>query len=128
MDHFDARVDHLRPLGEFAFEILRRTYQCEFKITLSSLVIKELLYNDYGKQIKDLIEYLKEKDKVIMVEVTDEDIKKARIISQERKTPFNDTLHAVIANRVNAAYLVTRNLKDFYELQDLVKITFPEEL
>lgn len=128
MDHFDGRVDNLRPLGEFAFQVLRRTFGCEFKIIISPLVLKELSYNTYEEKIAELIEDLKGKDKAIKVEISEEDVKKARQISTERNTDFNDTLHAVVANKANADYLITRNIKDFGDLQDLVKIRYPENL
>lgn len=128
MDHFDGRVDNLRPLGEFAFQILRRIFECEFKVVISPLVLKELFYNTYEEKIKELMNDLKEKNKVIKIEVSEEDVKKARQISKERNTSFNDTLHAVIANKAKAEYLITRNVKDFEDLQDLVKIAYPENL
>jgi len=69
MDHFDGRVDKLRPLGQFAFEIVRRTLNCEFKIVMSSLIIDELVFNNYKEKITDLIKDLKEKDKIIKIVV-----------------------------------------------------------
>ena len=59
--------------------------------------------------------------------MNDEDNKKARLICKERKTSFNDTLHAVLSNKMNAI-LITRNLKDFEELQDLVELSLPENI
>lgn len=128
MDHFDGRVDNLRPLGEFAFNILRRTLECEFRIIFSSLILDELVYNSYEEKISELIEDLKEKGKIINVDCTEEDKKKAGDICKERNTNFNDTVHAIIAKRMKAGYLVTRNVQDFTELQDLVKIVYPENL
>ena len=128
IDHFDGRIDKLRPLGEFAFNLLRRTLDCEFKIIFSSLVLDELVYNSYEEKIKELINDFKEKDKIINVDCSEEDKKKAGDICKEKKTDFNDTVHAVIAKRMKADYLVTRNVQDFIELQDLVEIVYPENL
>lgn len=128
MDHFDGRVDKLRPLGEFAFNVLRKTFECEFKIIFSGLILKELIYNSYEEKIKGLIKELKEENKIIRIKVLKEDINKAKEIIKGRNTNFNDTLHAVVANRMKVKYLVTRNIKDFEELQDLVKVCYPENL
>ena len=133
IDYFDGRVDNLRPLGKFAFNLLKRTLECEFQIIISSLVLDELTYNTYKENmlslIKDLKEKdLKEKDKLMIIEVNEEDVKNTIKIKRERKTTHNDTLHAVLANRIKADFLVTRNLKDFEELQDLVKVVLPENL
>lgn len=127
IDHFRGRVDKLRPLGEFAFQILRRALECEFTIIFSSLVFDELLYNTYEKEIKELVKSLNDKNKIIIVAVSEEDRKRARSISKERKTSFNDTVHAVVAQRAKASVIVTRNLRDFEELQDIIKVSLPEE-
>lgn len=128
MDHFDGRVDRLRPLGEFAFNLLRRSIECEFEIIISPLVLKELIYNSCEQSLRDLLPSFDAKGKIIRAEINDDDMQKTRVLCQERKTHFNDTLHAVIANKMNATFLVTRNIKDFYELQELVQVRLPEQL
>ena len=128
MDHFDGRVDKLRPLGEFAFQLLKKAVECKFDIIISTLVLKELIYNSYKNQIEILLPSLDEKGKIFRAEITQEDVEKARKICNERRTHYNDTLHAVIANKMRAKYLVTRNIRDFVELQDLVNVVFPENL
>ena len=128
IDHFEGRIDNLRPLGEFAYNLIRKSIECEYKIIISNLVIDELEFNDYGKKIQELISDLKEADKLIFVEETSKDEEKARKIKNKRNTALNDTKHAVIANRAKAVFLVTRNMKDFEELQDLVTLKYPENL
>jgi len=128
IDYFDGRVDNLRPLGEFAFNLLKRVLECEFQIIISSLVLDELEYNTYKENMLSLIKDLKDKNKLLIIDVNEEDIKNANKVKKERKTSYNDTLHAVLANRIKADFLVTRNLKDFEELLDLVKVVLPENL
>ena len=130
MDHFDGRVDKLKPLGEFAFQLFKKVIviEGEFKIVVSPVVLEELFYNSYEEEIKQLLSDFESKGKIIHVEVSQQDIQKARFICNKRKTSFNDTLHAVLANKSKAEYLVTRNIKDFIELQDLIKVTLPENL
>ncbi len=128
IDHFMNRSDYLLPLGEFAFQLLKRALDCEFDIIMSSLVLEELFYNSYGERINALIAEFESKGKIIHVDASEEDRRTAREICKERRTDVNDTVHAVIARRVNAAYLVTRNLRDFEELIDLIPIRLPELL
>ncbi|MBD3304093.1 hypothetical protein GF343_03035 [Candidatus Woesearchaeota archaeon] len=45
IDYFDGRTDYLRPPGEFAYQLLKRTFNCEFRIIVSSLVVDEIEYN-----------------------------------------------------------------------------------
>ncbi len=128
MDHFEGRVDKLRPLGEFAYNLLRKSVECEYKIIISSLVIDELEFNGLGDKIKELIGDLKDVHKLIYAEETENDEKKARQLRQKLKTSLNDTKHAVIANRMKAKFLVTRNMDDFKKLQHLVELKYPENL
>ncbi|MBW2990092.1 type II toxin-antitoxin system VapC family toxin [Candidatus Woesearchaeota archaeon] len=128
IDYFDGRSNGLRPLGEFAFSVLRKTFECEFVIIISGLVLDELDYNTYKEKGRELMKDLKEKNKVIEIKQGKEDIKLARNISKQRKTSYNDTLHAVIAKRLKAEYLVTRNIKHFSKLIDLVDVCYPESL
>jgi len=128
IDYFDGRSDGLRPLGDFAYELLRRTFQCEFLIMISPLVLEELKFNTYKNKAIKLIDELKEKNKVISAIETREDRQKAKFIVKQRKTGFNDTLHAVIASRMGADYLVTRNIMHFSKLNDLIDVCYPEGL
>lgn len=128
MDYFDGRNDYMRPLGEFAFQIFQRTLSCEFSIVISSSLLKELHYNQYTDKIKELFEELEEKNKLIIAQCTSDDVTFAEMLSKKRGSPFADTLHAVIAKRMQAEWLITRNVKDYEELQDIIRISLPEML
>ena len=128
IDYFKNRTDYSRPLGEFAFQLLRRTFGCEFKIVISSLVLTELERNGCSKQGLDLVESLSKANKIVKVEIVDKDVDIARNISRKRETHYSDVLHAVIANRAGAEYLITRNVEDFARLNDFANIRYPEGL
>jgi len=128
MDYFLDRRDKLRPLGEFAFNLIKKVITKEYKLIISDLVILELEYNGLGKEIKILIEKLIESDNLIFVKSEEEDNIKTNRIVKERRTSFNDTKHAVIANRSKTNYFVTRNIKDFEDLSDLIYPVYPENL
>jgi len=126
IDHFQNRVDKLRPLGEFAFNSIRKSVECEYRIIISSVVLDELEYNGYAEDIKELTKNLKALNKITYTEESEEDIKRVRMFGL--KSSINDAKHAVIAIRSKAKYLVTRNIKDFEMFQNLIKIRYPEEL
>lgn len=128
MDYFENRRDNLRPLGDFAYNLLRKSIECEYKIIISSLVIDELEANGFGSKILGLIKDLREINKIVYSEECKEDEESARAIRKDRKTPFKDTKHAVISHRCGAKFFVTRNMKDFAELNDLVILKYPENL
>ncbi len=128
IDYFEDRRDKFRPLGEFAYQIFQRTLSCEFSIVFSGLLLKEILNHTKEQQLSALLHELKEKNKILETKATFEDKVKTRQIVKEKRTSFNDTLHAVIAQRMDAEFLVTRNIQDFLELQEMVKILLPEYL
>ncbi|MBD3304094.1 hypothetical protein GF343_03040 [Candidatus Woesearchaeota archaeon] len=71
---------------------------------------------------------MQENNKCMAIIENHADEKETRKIIKERKTSFNDTKHAVLARRAKADYLITRNVKDFNQLRDLINIALPENL
>ena len=119
LDYFLNRTDRLRPLGDFAFELFRRTISCEFEIILSDWVEQELKNNNATEQLRKLKEELKHK--LITITTTKEDINQAKKVK-----PFEDSLHAILAEKAKAKYLITRNIKDFE--QSTIKPIYPENV
>jgi predicted nucleic acid-binding protein len=128
MDYLEMRSDKLRPLQDLAFNVFRRTFSCEFTVVMSSSIIRELENYIDEKRIASLIEELRENSKVLETKASFADKEKARKLVRARHTPFDDTLHAVIAKRMDVSCLVTRNIKDFVDLQDIIEIVLPEFL
>ena len=122
IDYLENRKDRLRPLGDFAFNLIKRVIKCEFYIVISDLVIQELERNMNRDKIYELIKTINRK--LIKIESTEEQRKKAR----KRKTHFTDALHAIIAMNSEVDYFVTRNIVDFSEFKNELKIIFPESV
>ncbi len=126
LDFFLGRKDYLRPLDEFAFQIFRRVGEGEFTLIISDHLLYELENNlDDESKITELLEPLNRKGKIIKVTKTRKDIIKAKEISQEH---WKDALHAILANKAKAVYLLTRNIKDYVGCEHLVEIKFPESI
>lgn len=126
LDFFLGRKDYLRPLDEFAHQIFRRVGEGEFTLIISDHLLYELenTLNDESK-ITELLEPLNKKGNIIKVTKTREDVLKAKEISQEH---WKDALHAILANKAKAVYLLTRNIKDYSGCEHLVEIKFPESI
>ena len=124
IDYFENREDNLRPLGTFAFELLRRTVGCEFTIIISDFVIMELEKYVKEEKIKELLQSLERAKKLERVFKSNHDIQEARRLSKNK----SDALHAVLAKKAKAEYLVTRNIKDFAEFSHLINIVLPENI
>ncbi|MBW2972837.1 PIN domain-containing protein [Candidatus Woesearchaeota archaeon] len=121
LDYLLGRNDRLRPIGDFAFELIRRAVKCEFEILISELVIDELENNASEEQISQLLNFIKKK--TVKLGITEEDILKSRQIS---RTDSEDALHYLLAKKGGAEFLVTRNIKHF-DFPDLQTV-FPENL
>lgn len=121
IDYLRQRTDCLRPLGEFAFQFFSDGWNCKFKLIISDWLLMELEKHLSKDEIEFVLKDFKDKGKLIFVRSTREDkIKSKNYIHPE------DALHAILANKASAHYLVTRNHKDYVGCENLVKIVFPE--
>ncbi len=128
LDYLESRVDRLRPLGEFALRLFQRALECEFKVVVSELVTAEVEKHQENIKVKELLNDLKKNNKIVNVGITHNDKKKAGEIIKTKKTHFGDALHAVLAQKAKAKFLITRNIEHFADLQDLVDIRYPESI
>jgi hypothetical protein len=125
IDIFEGRKDRFRDLAEFALQIFRRVREGEFTLIVSDWLLFELSRHADDKTITDFLKPLFDKGKVIKVFKTPEDIKQAKIISPGH---YHDALHAILANKAEAVYLLTRNIEHYAGCEHLVEIKFPENI
>lgn len=123
IDYFLNRKDKFRPLGDFAFELLRKSLDCKYTIIISKWVLDELGFFISEKEITELIQWMESKEKVIFIMTSKEDVLEAK-----KKAHWQDALHAILAKKANANYLVTRNIKDYSNFSDVLNIVLPENL
>ncbi len=128
IDLWEDRADNIRPLGEFAFQLFKKVYECKYTVVLSSFVIYELENNFPAKFVDNMLQDLKKSGKCVNYEVSNEDIETAKLTAKQHNSPFSDTLHAVVAKKLSASELVTNNLKDFEKLGHLIKAISPADL
>ncbi|MBI2663661.1 PIN domain-containing protein [Candidatus Woesearchaeota archaeon] len=125
LDFFLGRKDYLRPLDEFAYQIFKRVENGEFTLIISDHLLYELRNYIEEKKITELLQPLNQKGRIIRIFKTREDILKAKEISKEN---WKDALHAILANKAKAVYLLTRNIQDYAGCEHLVEIKFPENI
>lgn len=121
LDYLFNRSDGLRPLGDFAFELFRKSIECQYSIIISDWLIDEIKNNQQEKAFRDFEKILQKNKKVMYIKTTQNEISTTK---QSENWP--DKLHEILAQNARAAYLVTRNKKDF--TQSCIPIVFPEEL
>ncbi|MFA5887696.1 MAG: PIN domain-containing protein [Candidatus Nanoarchaeia archaeon] len=124
IDYFENRKDRFRPLGEWAFQLLRQITEEEDIVLFSRIVIKELkrVYNE--QEIESIFSIIP-KELLLEAEVFSKQIAEAEIRAKILGIPTNDVIHLIIA-RDNNAILVTRD-KHLLFLDD-IEIRMPEEL
>ncbi len=124
-DYYENRADKFRPLGEWAFALLKKAVDEDIGIMYSDFVLEELRKSYSDGEIEKIFGII---DNTILFKasISNKQAEEAAKICKERKVAFGDALHAVIA-KDNEAILVTRD-RHFEELRDVVDVRKPEEL
>jgi len=125
-DLHENREDKFRPLGEWAFELFRMIKETKSKALYSDLIIKELSISYDREQIKEMFKIVEEDGFLEKIEIKKSQIQETIQLKREKRLPFNDLLHAILA-RDNKAIMVTRD-KHFEEFEFIVIIRKPEDL
>ena len=93
LDYWGDRRDKFRPLGEFAYTVLRRSVECEFMILTSDLVLNELRGLIEDAEIKEVFSNLKESNKLVIEKVGDSDVNMAKTLKKEySEVPLPDLI------------------------------------
>ncbi len=123
LDYFENRHDNIRPLGFFAYNLIRRCIEGKLKIVVSDWVVEEFEKIGDLHKINDLIKTLKKHGSLLTVKTNFKDLLKLR---KYKNKP--DALHAILAIKAGADYFVTRNTKDFLDFQNSICIVLPENI
>jgi len=124
LDFLGGRSDSLRPLDEFAHQIFRRVKAGEFQLVVSDWVMFEVQKHIKKEQFDDFLKSFSI-GQIIHIFKNSNDIIRARSISPEH---YHDALHAILANKAGAEYLLTRDVGGFVGCGHLVKVRFPENI
>lgn len=116
------------PAFQRAKLLLARIEAERWELVVSDLVKKEVCgkgveEEDMEREVADL----KRKGLVENAAIKDVDRRKAGEIQEDRGLHFSDALHAAIAAR-EGSQLVTRNLRHFSAVSDLLDVCEPEEI
>ncbi len=128
-DYYLDRSDHIMPLGEFAFQLIKRSISCEFYILTSDDVITELkrILNKKENELNEIIfKELIATKKIQFIKVSENQTIEAEKLAGKRDISKSDALFAILA-RDNNAVLVSRD-KHHQATRDIVEVRKPEEL
>lgn len=125
IDYFENRSDRFRPLGDWAFDLIKKVIDDEDLILYSELVEEELGENYSAEEIEKIFSIVPS-ELFVKVNIIDKQIKESINLFKKFNIPKKDALHAILA-RDNNAIFVTRD-KHFYEIYKKLTIKKPEEL
>ena len=126
LDYFlDRKNTAGRSLGGLAWRFFHYVLRSDIQLLISRKVLEEL----YGAlenpgQATFLFEMLKSNKKLRIIEHTPQELEQARQLDTENR---NDALHALLAQKHGATYIITRNLKDFRKFSFLIEPKLPED-
>lgn len=124
-DYFEDRKDNLKPLGEFAFQFLKKCEKNDWVVLFSELVIQELKPYYSSERIVEVFSSFKQF--LLEVSISNDQILEARkILAFTKETHLKDIIHAILA-RDNKAIMITRD-RHFDALSDFVKVAKPEDI
>ena len=90
----------------------------------------QLAPNIASELMDSFIKLLEKSHDVMRIRTTQEMLNYANKISMEYEIHFEDALHVSIALHSGEAYdtpiLITRNIKDFVKVEELIKVSLPE--
>jgi len=120
---FERKNIEGKDISKPAQKLFYRAMKCEFFIIYSDHTAFEINKRMRLEQLRMMFEFLKKK--IVMVSKTQEDIKEAQKLSN---TNFSDALHAVLAKKAGADYLITRNIRDFEAFSSYIEARTPEDI
>lgn len=124
-DYFEDRGDGIRPLGEFAFQFLKRCQQRKQFVLVSQIVENELLTHYSKEKVEQVFSSFS--DIIVRVDHSKQQVSEALSfwVKANKKFPFSDILHSIIA-RDNNALLISRDWH-FTEIK-IAECAMPEEI
>ncbi|MFH1637246.1 MAG: PIN domain-containing protein [Candidatus Woesearchaeota archaeon] len=124
-DYYENRSDKFRPLGDWAFELIKKIIKEGDLIVYSNQVERELCKAYNSEEIKEIISIVPRK-LLVKIDVHKDVVREACDLSKRNSIPASDAIHVILAKR-QEAILVTRD-KHFYESEEFVDAKKPEEL
>lgn len=116
-----------KPIGKYAADLFMKILKQKHTILFSKALVWELKKDYNKKAINDMLNLLFMNKTLKRIEITKEEYKEGKILSEERDIPFIDCLNAIQA-RNHKATMVSRDQHFIDDLSDITKPVKPEEI
>lgn len=110
-----------KDISDSASKLFLDTFSCKYYIAISTWTLNQIYKHIKPEEIKMLFEMLKKK--ITKVSYDEEDIKKAKNKSSDN---FEDAMHIILAEKIKADIIITRNVDHFIEIGTDILIKKPE--
>jgi len=130
LDYYLDRKSGLAPIGEYAFQFMKSTIECNYYLILCKESIWELsavLGITEEDVFQKVLSGINVKRKFELTSPSLLQKREAKGISQKRNVPYVDALFAIVARDLKIR-VITRDKHFFEELGDIVSSNKPEEL
>ncbi len=124
-DYFEDRSDGIRPLGEFAFQFLKKCTETGAEILVSDTVLFELEARLSKERVREVFSSFRSVIRKVTANAGQVSEARKEWQNRNKALPFKDVLHAIIA-RDNNAVLVARDNHFFDMLISIVEVEKPE--
>ena len=116
-----------RPIGKYAIDLFISILKNKDNILFSMALVWELKKDYDEKYINDMLNLLFINKTLLRIEITKEEYKEAKKLSEERNIPFIDCLNAIQAKN-HKAIMVSRDEHFINNLSDIIKSVKPEDI
>lgn len=106
-----------------AAKLFLNALACKYYIAVSTWALKQIYDKVKVEDIAMLFNMIRKK--IIPVKYENSDIQNAKEISEDN---LDDALHIVLAEKIKANFLITRNINDFLKIGSKIPIRRPENL
>lgn len=125
IDYLENRSDKFRPLGEWAFGLIKKIIKNEDLFLITEKTIEELENVIGQEETERMISTIPPQLKINIISKYSQKMK-AKHLKERFNIPFGDALHIIIAEE-NKAIFVTRD-EHFQDFSNYFEIKKPEEL
>ena len=122
IDLIKNRVNiHGKDIAEPASKLFFDTFSCKYHIAISTWTLNQIYKHIKVEEVKMLFTMLKKK--IVTVKYDKKDENKAKERSSDN---FEDAMHIVLAEKIKADIIITRNVDHFKEIGTDILIKKPE--
>ena len=116
-----------KPIGKYASDLFMKILKNNDGILFSISLIWELKKDYVEEEINNMLNFLFMNNILIRLDITNEEYKEARKISDKKNIPFVDCLNAIHA-RNHKAIMISRDVHFIKDLSHVVKTVKPENI